>query len=158
MNWQPIEPYTDPALEHLAAFIAERLNCSGEVVRRWVVSELPSYLPEEYPLLQLQCLSSSGEALQNCKGSIRYCLLNQQMQVGEQQQLGFRWIQRAIAKLLRQYEAHHAFAKGPLALRNLQQLESETRTGPIKGADGTTVGAMTWVEIFFEYGDRADIA
>jgi hypothetical protein len=157
VTWTPIQPYTDPALEHLAQFIADRLNqLQSDMVRRWIVSEMLSYSVEEYPLLQLHCLAANGEALEHCQGSIRYVLINDQIQVGEQQQLGFRWVQRAIAKILRQFIEQTAFLESPIHIAP-QKFRSEIRSGALKLADGSTATALTWVEIFFEYGDCADL-
>jgi hypothetical protein len=156
-EWNQIEPYTDPALEHLGQFLADRLNeLTPKSVQHWIVSEMLSYSPGDYPLMQLQCLESGGEALQNCRGSVRYALLNQQVVVGDRQQLGFRFIQRAIAQALRQYEALNDW-DAPMILGDLSILKADTRTGPLKAADGSIVGSVTWTEIFFEYTDRADI-
>jgi hypothetical protein len=157
MTWPAIQPYTDPALEYLAAFLADRLNeeCLG-MVRRWIVSEMLSYQVEEYPLLQLQCLSAEGESLQNCQGSIRYVLINEQIQTGEHQQLGFRWVQRAIAKALRSAQFQTGYGGSPIDIPP-QKFKSEIRTGSLKLADGGTAASLTWVEVFFHYGDSADI-
>lgn len=157
MNWPPIQPYTDPALEYLAQYIADRLNqASPEMVRCWIVSELPSYQVKEYPLLQLQCLSAEGEALQQCQGSIRYVLINEMIQTGEQQQLGFRWVQRAIAKALREFQFHQGFGSIPIDIPP-QKFRSETKAGVLKLADGQSAASLTWVEVFFSYGDFADL-
>jgi hypothetical protein len=157
MTWTPIAPYTDPALDYLAQRIADRLNAQQpEMVRRWIVSEMLSYQVEEYPLLQLHCLSSTGEALERCQGSIRYVLLNDQIQVGEHQQLGFRWVERAIAQALRQFQYESAFGEHPITIAP-QSFRAERRSGVLKLADGGTAAGLTWTEIFFEYGDAADI-
>lgn len=151
-----IRPYTDPALEALGQWISDRISeVVPESIQSWIVSEMPSYRPADYPLLQLQCLEATGEALQNCKGSIRYCLLNQQLQVGDRQQLGFRFMQRAIAQALRQYDQVHDYS-GPMILGDLSRLKADVRTGPLKLTDGSVIGLISWVEVFFDYADRAD--
>ena len=153
-----ITPYTDPALEHLAAYIADGLNAKQSgMVRRWVVSEMLSYRVEEYPLLQLQCLEATGEQLQNCSGSIRYCLINQQIQVGNEQQLGFRYATKAIAQLLRKYAWEQDFNDYPCIVKDLKNLKADTRTGPLKAADGGSIAQVTWGEVFFTYGDREEV-
>jgi hypothetical protein len=44
-----------------------------------------------------------------------------------------------------------------MILGDLSILKADTRTGPLKAADGSIVGSVTWTEVFFEYTDRADI-
>lgn len=157
MTWAPIQPYTDPALDYLAKYLSDLLNeqCLG-MVRRWIVSEMLSYQVEEYPLLQLHCISAEGEALQNCQGSIRYVLINDQIKVGDNQQLGFRWVQRAIAKALRSFQFQTSYGASPIEIPP-QRFKSEIRTGALKLADGGTAAQLTWVEIFFSYSDSADL-
>lgn len=156
--WGQIEPKTEPALEHLAAFVAAELNAlQAESVRRWIVSPMASYRVEEYPLLQAQCLSSTGESLEECQGSIRYCLINEMIRVGDQQQLGFRYMERAIAQALRKHRDRYAGCNAPLRLKDLDKIRAEVRVGDLKGADGTSLGTITWTEIFFNYYDAADI-
>jgi hypothetical protein len=152
-EWNQIAPYTDPALEHLGQFLADRLNerCPKSV-ETWIVSELWSYSPADYPLLQLQCLDADGESLQNCRGSVRYALVNQQVVVGDRRQLGFRFVHRSIAQAFREYEALNEW-DGPLLLGDLSRLKVE----PLKISEVPSVGMVTWIEIFFEYTDRADI-
>lgn len=155
MNF-PIAPYTDPALDHLAKWIADRLNAAHPgMVRRWIVSEMLSYQVEEYPLLQLHCISSDGEALERCQGSIRYVCLNDQIQLGEQQQMGFRWVELAIASALRQFQYETGFGEYPITIAP-QKFKAERRSGVLKLADGSAAAGLTWTEVFFEYGDAAD--
>lgn len=157
MTWTAIAPYTDPALEFLAKEIADRLNArQPDMVRRWIASELSSYRVEEYPILQVQCITAEGEALEMCKGSIRYIRLNEQVHVGEQQQLGFRWTMRAIAKALREIQFESTYCEAPIKIAP-QSFKAEVRSGSLKLADGAIAANLTWVEVWFDYADSADL-
>lgn len=153
----PITPYTDPALEHLAQYLAEWLNDrEPKMVSRWIVSEVASYQPSDYPLLQLQCLSAHGESLEHCKGSIRYCLLNEQIVMGDRQQLGTRYAARMLARAIRQFVEMTDWAESPIKLGQ-NKLVAETRSGTLKNADGSNGPTLMWVEILFDYFDCSPI-
>jgi hypothetical protein len=148
-----IIPYHDPALETLAEFVANHLaKIQPDCVKRYITSEIPPPVVDEYPLLQLQNLSSAGEDLQNCRGSIRYVDINNNMQAGEHGELGLRWIEKAIAQALRQYQQIQD-CEMTLSLGNLQEIKSERRSSPLKSWDGATIATLVWTEIFFDYKD-----
>lgn len=152
-----ITPLTDPALDALAQFVAEGLNSlHAGMVRRWIASEVPSFRIEEYPLLQVQCLSREGEFLDHCQGSIRYLLPNDQLRVGSEQQTTLPYVAQALAKQLRKFEEGNLPCDSPIQLLSLHTLRSETRTGPLTLVDGGQV-QLTWCEVFFRYSDHTQI-
>jgi hypothetical protein len=133
---------TDASLRHLAEYLMNGLNDRHQlaVASCWDFDNIPSD-PSQYPALVIARLGSSGDSFERSRGFIKYMLLNQ---VERQGRPGlFRWVEVAIAELLKIYPYHDARVR----ITNMHTLSSQYRIGT------TSAGIFPYIQIVIEFED-----
>jgi hypothetical protein len=98
-----VTPHSDAAIEQIALYLKDGLNglYQGSVANCSAVDQVPSD-PSAYPHLCVHRTEAEGEALQVCRGIVRYLMLSPADKAELPGQ--FRTMQLAIVELLRQFD------------------------------------------------------